>query len=982
VLDNNDFDTSVNNIQIREGDAIEAQRSRDSVWTSGFVTQVKQSSNGKFIYDALLYNGEGLEELPSNSVRKFVVRDGSTHDATRVIGVGNSRAIGIGDCVEISFGRKLMASSGKVSRVYPTTVDVAYDADNSGSSIINVSKDSLAKRVDVENLTTAPLHLLLIREGDRVDVKLSDNGINDVIISRVAPDRVSCDVIFDHGDGKESVVGIPMHAIRKRNSCVENLNGTDAFFKSNSLASREFPLNIPAEALRKYTQGLREGDDVDTYHPNNSFSINAIVSSISANSTYEVIFPNGSQMCNLSSEVIRSHPSWTVLVHSDGQSLCSSFGTVNFGQGESIDVRLENDPFWTSECIVARVLPDGTYDIQLPNGDIAQNCTKSAMRKRIILQKNGLPPTIESSHLAQMNIPKCDNNKAINVPCSHQHDYNDKLDSDHESEADLSILVKGTQVEVSCNGESKKNGTVYRCHRNNTYDILYDDKTKERSAERQRISPLQSGVKERIFQKGDIVEARLGVVGEWTRGQIIRVHSSGTYDVQYDQGESDIRLPLDIIRSVKSPVSSNATKFDIAMDPELKVGRRVEFWYEGEERFQRGRICKVHYGQGLYDIFVDDGRKESEVKSDLIRKIEDRSVLLVGTKVEYQHRDGVIIAGRQIISPKDPGGTQLSPSSPPMIYDIKTYDNGEVVINVQRPFLRVVDEPSYSNTISLNGDTSHEIAADWGDSFESDVCPSVASVGSPPVTLRGSKKKSKPKKRGNIVTKFFKKKNRKPGILVDNDAKLPVVTESIDLSKINTPVQTQPNNLNIVKNDRKTSPKAQVPRKPCMCESPLFRDNPSDTLFYLPKFCDCGKSDTKTFQPKTSIPFPEQVPIVIDDSDPSNLNYVLRTWQASFLSSAEIHTAEDLIMGYNKNAKRLGKKMFLWWQKYDEEQNYKLRACYMALHIWARAVKVFLQRLGFDFSTFPIPIEGSSSLIGDFSFCTYDSDDEDDNVSL
>lgn len=119
----------------------------------------------------------------------------------------SSTSIGIGNSAEISFGQKLAAISGNVLFVYPTTADVAYNKYNSDSSKINISKESLTKQVDVENLTTSPLHLLSIREGGHVDAKLSDHRINKVIILQVAPDRVSCDVIFDHGNKIDSVVG-------------------------------------------------------------------------------------------------------------------------------------------------------------------------------------------------------------------------------------------------------------------------------------------------------------------------------------------------------------------------------------------------------------------------------------------------------------------------------------------------------------------------------------------------------------------------------------------------------------------------------------------------------------------------------------------------------------------------------------------------------------------------------------------------------
>ena len=60
----------------------------------------------------------------------------------------------------------------------------------------------------MKNLTKSLLQLLLIRKGGHVDSKLSDNGVNNVIVLQIVPDYVSCDVNFDHGNVIESVVGI------------------------------------------------------------------------------------------------------------------------------------------------------------------------------------------------------------------------------------------------------------------------------------------------------------------------------------------------------------------------------------------------------------------------------------------------------------------------------------------------------------------------------------------------------------------------------------------------------------------------------------------------------------------------------------------------------------------------------------------------------------------------------------------------------
>ena len=58
-----------------------------------------------------------------------------------------------------------------------------------------------------------------------------------------------------------------------------------------------------------------------------------------------------------------------------------------------------------------------------------------------------------------------------------------------------------------------------------------------------------------LFELGDVVEAEYGGEGEWYPGKIMFDHGDSTFDVIYDDGDDEQRVPVHRIRKVKQKVS-------------------------------------------------------------------------------------------------------------------------------------------------------------------------------------------------------------------------------------------------------------------------------------------------------------------------------------------------------------------------------------------------------------------------------------------
>ncbi|CAM9381976.1 unnamed protein product, partial [Hapterophycus canaliculatus] len=151
------------------------------------------------------------------------------------------------------------------------------------------------------------------------------------------------------------------------------------------------------------------------------------------------------------------------------------------------------------------------------------------------------------------------------------------------------------------------------------------------------------------FAPRDKVEARYRGRGtKFYKGKVARVNSDGTLDVDYDDGEKEIGIAAEHVRtldSAKSPDKERAR----AKPAELMEGDRVEADFRGRGRYYPGRISRAHR-DGTYDVAYDDGEKERGIGSGLIRASERgdagadegrsgvRSRMQRGDRVEARYR--------------------------------------------------------------------------------------------------------------------------------------------------------------------------------------------------------------------------------------------------------------------------------------------------------------------------------------------------------
>ena len=108
------------------------------------------------------------------------------------------------------------------------------------------------------------------------------------------------------------------------------------------------------------------------------------------------------------------------------------------------------------------------------------------------------------------------------------------------------------------------------------------------------------------LKEGDAVEARHGGQAQWFPGKVSAVHANGAYDLTYEDGDKEKKVPRHRIR--RKGEKPRAT---------LSEGEVVDVRHGGGKKLFPGKIAKVH-DDGSYDIAYDDGDKESKVARKLI----------------------------------------------------------------------------------------------------------------------------------------------------------------------------------------------------------------------------------------------------------------------------------------------------------------------------------------------------------------------------
>ncbi|KAG2523432.1 hypothetical protein JM16_005333 [Phytophthora kernoviae] len=339
--------------------------------------------------------------------------------------------------------------------------------------------------------------------------------------------------------------------------------------------------------------------------------------------------------------------------------------------------------------VIARVRPNGTYDIEFDSGlyekNVEGDCILEISRARVIRARN-----VSDEEKEEKKAPK---------------------PKDSAEDGDLRY-EPGDRIEARFRGSDRFfAGTVKKYCAGGLYDIEYDDGEVELRVRAKYIKQLKSKTvnvratnssvlakatttrynadtddapKAKKFKEGEKVEAQYKGKSKFYLGVISRCRLNGTYDIDYDDGEKETGVAAELIRSVGK---KTADSDDAPKAKKFKEGEKVEAQYKGKSKFYLGVISRCRLN-GTYDIDYDDGEKETGVAAELIRSVGKKTAdsddapkakkFKEGEKVEAQYK-GKSKFYLGVISRCRLNGT----------YDID-YDDGEKETGVAAELIRSV----------------------------------------------------------------------------------------------------------------------------------------------------------------------------------------------------------------------------------------------------------------------------------------------------
>ncbi|KAK1932357.1 hypothetical protein P3T76_012351 [Phytophthora citrophthora] len=544
----------------------------------------------------------------------------------------------VGDRVKAYYGKGKRLFPGRISKVHMNgTYDIKYD---DGDSEVRVEARLIESEEDKEKtvkLKESPkMEKHLFRVGDSVKAKYKRG-------SKFFPGKITrkrmdgtFDIRYEDGDVEERV----------EEDCIQPV-----------VNQRE------DEAEKPKKKSFEVGDVVKAPFQRGNKLFRGKISRVRSDGTYDVAFDDGDKDTHVPADLIQLEES-----ESREKSKKSSLKV-----GDIVKARYKKGKKLFDGKVV-RVRSDGTYDIEYDDGDL-----ETRVNIEMIEVPEGKNPNNDgkSSPKTKKSLKVGDRVRAHynkgskmfsgEITAVHRdgtldirYDDGDKekrvepkdVEVEEERESDKpktsSTLHVGDTVEASYkNGVKFFPGKISRVHSDGTYDITFNDGDSERRVPPSRIKAKKieesSSKKKKMFAVGDAIQAKYKKGSKYFPGKISRIRSDGTYDIQYEDGDSETHVDSSLIITVESETKANEDSPKPSKSKRFEVGDVVKARYKKGTKLFPGKITRVR-SDGTYDIKYDDGDTEQHVKSSHIegeaKADKEGEAFVVGDKVNARYKGG------------------------------------------------------------------------------------------------------------------------------------------------------------------------------------------------------------------------------------------------------------------------------------------------------------------------------------------------------
>ncbi|CAM9385942.1 unnamed protein product, partial [Sphacelaria rigidula] len=596
---------------LREGVRVEARYKGRSRYYPGKISKVYRDGSCDIDYD----DGEKERMVEPRLIN---VLGGDK-------GTAPSDASGIlmeGMIVEARYKSRSRYYPGKISRVHRDgSCDIDYD-DGEKERMVD---PSLIKALGPSKGTAGSNTGNDLREGARVEARYKGRSrYYPGKISRVHRDG-SCDIDYDDGEKERMVDPSLVKALGSGKGTAGSNTGND----------------------------LREGARVEARYKGRSRYYPGKISRVHLDGSCDIDYDDGEKERMVDPSLVKA------LGH--GKGAAGSNTGSDLREGMIVEARYKGRSRYYPGKI-SRVHRDGSCDIDYDDGEKERMVDPSLIKtpagyndKTEVASGNKLREgmNIEARYRGRSRyFPGKISRVHLDGTCDIDYDNGEK---EHAVDSSLiKVLGRDTEraasevsdnlreemkVEARYKGRSRfYPGNISRVHRDGTCDIDYDDGENERMVEPSLIravglrssSPLResSDRGRRLDHGGDAesggmeegmrVEARYKGRSRYYPGKVSRVHRDGSRDINYDDGEKELRVDSSLVRVLDS--RRNGDQRTSPRSRVLREGQKVEARYKGRSRYYSGKIYRVHR-DGSCDISYEDGEKEYMVDPSLIKTI-------------------------------------------------------------------------------------------------------------------------------------------------------------------------------------------------------------------------------------------------------------------------------------------------------------------------------------------------------------------------
>ncbi|CAM9280710.1 unnamed protein product [Ectocarpus sp. 6 AP-2014] len=625
------------------GDRVEARyRGRGTKFYKGTISRVNSNDTVDVAYD----DGEKEIGIATEHVRSL--EPGASRGGSRTRGSTMAR----GDRVEVRYrGKGTKFYKGKISRVNSDgTMDISYD---DGEKEVGIAEEHVRCLEPQVNAGGGGGRGLTMVRGDRVEVRYRGKGTKFYKgkVSRVNSDD-TMDIAYDDG---EKEIGIAVEHVR-------------------SLESPPSPGGRGGSG-RARAPTLMEGDKVEANFRGRGRFYPGRIGRVNLDGTFNIDYDDGEKERGVTDDLIRASDRGSS--HRDEGR---SGGSVRLERGDRVEARYRGRGTKFYKGKISRVNSDGTFDISYDDGEkeigIASEHVRSLESKdstgdndlrgsgmakgdRVEARYRGKGTKFYKGKISRVNsdatfdIAYDDGEKEIGIAVEHVRSL-DRPTSTGGGGERRGRLERGDRVEARYRGKGTKfyKGKISRVYSDDTMDIAYDDGEKEIGIASEHVRsldrPTSAGGRVRAgrMARGDRVEARYRGRGtKFYKGKISRVNSDDTFDIAYDDGEKEIGIAIEHVRSLDRPTSAGGGG---ERRGRLERGDRVEARYRGKgTKFYKGKISRVNSDDTM-DIAYDDGEKEVGIAVEHVRSLEPQtntsdsdtngSRMAKGDRVEARYR--------------------------------------------------------------------------------------------------------------------------------------------------------------------------------------------------------------------------------------------------------------------------------------------------------------------------------------------------------